>query len=154
MGLRGLAGSRGLMPTAGSRPAPGITVAGCSRWAPVLSMLHASVLGAVAHSALWRSWAAWAIRGGHVDAAHALRSSKKGGGIAHFVHPTVRCYRRAEQTRGYGTLGPGSVDPQCQNYPPHSGRGHSASLLARFDGAQTDSSYADGKNSCVGTRSK
>jgi hypothetical protein len=58
--------------------------------------------------------------GGHVDAAHALRSSKKGGGIAHFVHPTVRCYRRAEQTRGYGTLGPGSVDPQCQNYPPHS----------------------------------
>jgi hypothetical protein len=120
VGLRGLAGSRGLMPTAGSRPAPGITVAGCSRWAPVLSMLHASVLGAVAHSALWRSWAAWATQGGHVDAAHALRSSKKGGGIAHFLHPAVRRYRRAGQTRGYGTLGPGSVDPQCQNYPPHS----------------------------------
>ena len=120
MGVRGLAGSTALMPTAGSRPAPGITVAGCSRWAPVLLMLHTSVLGDVAHSAFLRSWAAWAIRGGHVDAAHALRSSKKGGGIAHFVHPTVRCYRRAEQTRGYGTLGPGSVDPQCQNYPPHS----------------------------------
>jgi hypothetical protein len=120
VGLRGLAGSRGLMPTAGSRPAPGITVAGCSRWAPVLSMLYTSVLDAVAYSAFLRSWASWAIRGGHVDAAHALRSSKKGGVIAHFVHPTVRCYRRAEQTRGYGTLGPGSVDPQCQNYPPHS----------------------------------
>ena len=120
MGLRGLAGSRGLMPTAGSRPAPGITVAGCSRWAPVLSMLYTSVLDAVAYSAFLRSWASWAIRGGHVDAAHALRSSKKVGVIAHFVHPTVRCYRRAEQTRGYGTLGPGSVDPQCQNYPPHS----------------------------------
>ena len=120
MGVKGLAGSRGLMPTAGSRPAPGITVAGCSRWAPVLLMLHTSVLVIVAYSAFLRSWASWAIRGGHVDAAHALRSSKKGGVIAHFVHPAVRRYTRAEQTRGYGTLGPGSVDPQCQNYPPHS----------------------------------
>ena len=49
-----------------------------------------------------------------------LSESKKVGSIAHFVHPAVHRYRRAGQTRGYGTLGPGSVDPQCQNYPPHS----------------------------------